>query len=50
VLPWLRDAVRRFAALPGISEADARKVIIGNAADVFGIDVGSNSNRRVRGG
>jgi hypothetical protein len=39
-LPWLRDTVRRFAALPNVTEADARKVIYGNAAEVYGIDLG----------
>jgi predicted TIM-barrel fold metal-dependent hydrolase len=38
-LPWLRDTVRQFAALPKITEEGARRVIYGNAAEVYGIDV-----------
>lgn len=38
-LSWLRDAVDRFAAAPNISEAGARKVIYGNAAQLYGIDL-----------
>ena len=40
-LPWLRDTVCNFATLPGISEDQARKVIYGNAAGLFGIDMAS---------
>jgi len=40
-LPWLRDTVREFARQPGISEQKARKVIYGNAAELFGIDLTS---------
>ena len=38
-LPWLRDTVKRFATLPNISAAGARRVIYGNAAELFGIDL-----------
>jgi predicted TIM-barrel fold metal-dependent hydrolase len=38
-LPHLRENVRAFAALPGISEQGARKVIYGNAAEIYGIDL-----------
>jgi predicted TIM-barrel fold metal-dependent hydrolase len=38
-LPWLRQTVQEFAALPKISEAGARKVIYGNAARIYGIDL-----------
>lgn len=38
-LSWLRDAVDRFTAAPGISEAGARRVIYGNAAQLYGIDL-----------
>lgn len=38
-LPWLRDAVQAFAAAPGVSEEAARRVIYGNAAALFGIDL-----------
>jgi predicted TIM-barrel fold metal-dependent hydrolase len=38
-LPWLRDTVQRFAALPGITAEGARKVIYGNAAALYGIDL-----------
>ena len=38
-LPWLRETVREFAALPKITEDGARRVIYGNAAELYGIDV-----------
>ena len=38
-LSWLRDAVNRFSATPGITEAGARRVIYGNAAQLYGIDL-----------
>jgi predicted TIM-barrel fold metal-dependent hydrolase len=38
-LPWLRDTVQAFAALPGITPEAARKVICGNAAQLYGIDL-----------
>jgi predicted TIM-barrel fold metal-dependent hydrolase len=38
-LPWLRETVQAFAALPGIGAEGARKVIYGNAAEVYGIDL-----------
>jgi predicted TIM-barrel fold metal-dependent hydrolase len=38
-LPWLRETVRQFAALPNITEQGARRVICGNAAEVYGIDM-----------
>jgi len=38
-LPWLREAVTAFAALPNVTEAGARKVICGNAAALYGIDL-----------
>jgi predicted TIM-barrel fold metal-dependent hydrolase len=38
-LSWLRDAVDRFAAAPAITEAGARRVIYGNAAALYGIDL-----------
>ena len=38
-LPWLRETVREFAALPKITEEGARKVIYGNAAGIYGIDI-----------
>jgi predicted TIM-barrel fold metal-dependent hydrolase len=38
-LPWLRDTVKSFASLPIVDEEKARKVIYGNAAEVYGIDL-----------
>jgi predicted TIM-barrel fold metal-dependent hydrolase len=38
-LPWLRDTVREFAGLPKVSEAGARRVIYGNAAHIYGIEL-----------
>jgi predicted TIM-barrel fold metal-dependent hydrolase len=38
-LPQLRETVRDFAAQPGITEESARKVIYGNAAEFYGIDM-----------
>jgi predicted TIM-barrel fold metal-dependent hydrolase len=38
-LPWLRDTVQGFAALPGITPEAARKVVYGNAAQLYGIDL-----------
>jgi len=38
-LPWLRKTVLEFAAVPKITGEGARKVIYGNAAEVYGIDV-----------
>lgn len=38
-LCWLRDAIDRFTAAPNISEEGARKVIYGNAAQLYGIDL-----------
>lgn len=38
-LSWLRDSVTRFIAAPETSEAAARRVICGNAAELYGIDL-----------
>lgn len=38
-LPWMRDTVQRFAALPGITAEAAHKVIYGNAAELYGINL-----------
>jgi len=38
-LPWLRETVREFAALPKITKEGARRVIYGNAAEVYGIEL-----------
>jgi predicted TIM-barrel fold metal-dependent hydrolase len=38
-LPHLRENVREFAALPGMTEEKARNVIYGNAAEFYGIDM-----------
>lgn len=38
-LPHLRENVQQFASLPGITEENARKVIYGNAAEFYGIDM-----------
>ncbi|CAN7550219.1 amidohydrolase family protein [Phenylobacterium sp. LjRoot219] len=38
-LSWLRAAVDQFTGLPNITEAGARKVIYGNAAQLYGIDL-----------